>query len=305
MKKTACRSMFGTVLLACVIMPALANSPASAIDTGGNKDSVESFLGINSTGINRLQRRQEESIAQCMKKEGFEYYPEALPIPADAADGGVSNRKAFVDRYGYGIATLITPPAKGSKSKNQAYLEKLSKADKHAYYIALSGFDPAAPSGDANTAGLSSKTCTGKMAAALFGDLAKVQALFTKFEELQKRVDANAKVVKAQRDWSACMKKSGYTYTKDSDVETDLNAKLGKLYKSQPGSILGAPDPASIDVPGLAGLKKQELATAKVDWDCSKQHLGVRDQVSAELQKKFIAENQAALAAIKLVLNGK
>lgn len=305
MQRSFTRRAVATVIAVLVSVPFVEVGAASAMDTGSNKDSVENFLGINSTGLNRLQRRQEESIAQCMKKEGFEYYPESSPIPADALDGGTSNRKAFVDKYGYGISTLINPPAKGTKSKNQAYVDKLSKADKHAYYIALAGFDPAAPSGDPNTAGLNPKTCVGKMAASLFGDIAKIQALFSKFEELEKRVNANTKVVKAQREWSACMKKSGYTYAKDTDVQEDLNGRMAKLFKNQSGSLLGGADLSSIDVPGLTALKKQELATAKADWDCSKKHLGVRDEISADLQKKFIADNQAALAAFKKVLEGK
>jgi hypothetical protein len=286
-----------------LLFASMLGSSASAMDTGNTKDSVENYLGISSNGLSRLQRRQEEALAVCMKKEGFDYFPESANIPSDALDGGTSNRKAFVDKYGYGVSTLITPPKKGTKSKNQAYVEKLSVSDKRAYYIALLGQEPDKAGSNANAA-LNPKSCIGKVTSQLFGDISKLQGLITKYQDIQKRIDSNPKVVRAMRDWSACMKKGGYTYTKDTSVPEEFSTKLGKLYSSPP-SILGTADSSSIDVAGLESLKKLELSTSKVDWDCSKQHLGVRDQIASELQKKFIDENKAALNDFKKVLDGK
>lgn len=295
---------FSAALLAVVVFaPFVSTHNALAMDTGSNKDSIENYLGLDASGLTRLQRRQEESIAVCMKKEGFSYFPENGDIPADAVDGGVSNRKSFVEKYGYGISTLVNPPTAGSKSKNQAYVGKLSSADKRAYNVALIGGDPEKVNGN-DLSALNPKTCIAKVTAQLFGDLGKLQGLFAKYSDVQKRIDASPKVVRAMRDWSGCMKKSGYTYVKDSDVGTDLQSKLTKLYKTPP-SGLGAPDNSTIDTPGLAALKKQELATAGVDFDCSKKYLPVRDQVSGELQKKFIAENQAGVDQFKKVLSGR
>lgn len=299
------RFIANTAVLVTLAVPLASVSPASAIDTGANKDSVENYLGIDSTGLIRLQRRQEEAVATCMKKEGFSYFPESPEVPTDAVDGGANNRKGFVEKYGYGISTLINPPKKGTKTKNQTYLEKLSAADKRAYYVTLLGYDPSKSNGAGNDiSSLNPKSCLAKVGKEVFGDLVKLQGLIAKYDDISKRVAANPNVVRAMRDWSACMKKSGYSYTKDGDVEPDLTGKLTKLYKAPP-TPFGTPDNSSIDTPGLTALKKQELAIAKIDWDCSKKHLAERDRVKAELEKKFIAENQAGLNDFKKVLDKK
>ncbi len=108
------------------------------------------------------------------------------------------------------------------------------------------------------------------------------------------------------REWSACMKKSGYDYTKEDAVTDDLSKRLAKLMGSSAdgmGGIFGATS-ANIDVPGLRKLQKDELAVAKVDWDCSIKHLGPRDEVAGRLNKEFIEQNRAALDSVRTALGG-
>ena len=281
---------------------------ASAMETGSSADSVEGYLGISGSGVSRLTRRLEEGLAACMKKEGFVYTPQSNSIPADALDGGATDRKTYVDKYGYGISTLIQPPNKHKKDPNAVYLAALSKADRHSYYIALTGSDPEkVGTAPASPIGFDPKSCVGTITSGVFGNMLAVQALVTKYNDVDKRISANTDVVRAMRDWSACMKKGGFTYTKDGDVRADLNARLAKLSGSstrgQGGALFGGND--SIDVPGLKKLQTDELALSKVDWECSKTDLGVRDKVARELRKTFIDENKAALEPLKKVFGGK
>lgn len=279
--------------------------PASAMETSSDSQGAEVYLGINNSSIARLTRQLEQSLAQCMKKEGFEYTPETAAIPSDALDGGASNRKAFVEKYGYGISTLAQSASTSVKNANQAYIAKLSAADRHSYYQTLLGFDPEKNASAAPSNGFDPKSCVGKTTTAIFGNVLSVQALLTKYNDLEKRINADTSVVRAMRDWSGCMKKSGYTYAKDADVPTAFSKKLSalKTAPSGPAQLLGAPQ--VIDTPGLKKLQKEELATAKADWECSTKHLGARDKVAKQLRKDFFEQNKAALEPLKKIFGGK
>jgi hypothetical protein len=275
---------------------------AQAIDTGGVKENAGAAIGFNATAAARIDRRTEEGLVSCMKKEGFDYFAVVSPIPADAIDGGISNRKAFVDKYGYGISTLIEPPKRGEVNKNTAYTAKLSKSDLRSYNVAIFG-TPTPPDGQTGFGALGEKSCLAQVSKAVYGDLGRLQAGLDKYAEVGRRVNADAKVIKAMREWSACMKKAGYTYAKDTDVEPDLTTKVTALFSAQ--TALGNPDPASVDVAGLTKLKAVERQIAKADWDCSKAHLGPRDKVATQLEKKFIADNQALINDLKKVFSAK
>jgi hypothetical protein len=281
---------------------ALLGSPALAIDTGGLKESAGAAIGINPTSLARINRRVEEGLVACMKKQGFEYFATGIPVPQDALDGGLANRKAFVEKYGYGLATLVEPPKKGDENKNTAYTSTLSKSDLRAYNVAIFG-TPTPPDGQAGLNSLGAKSCLATVNKAVYGDLGKLQAGIDKYADVNRRVNADAGVIKAMRDWSACMKKGGYSYAKDTDVEPEITAKLTKLYSAQ--TALGNPDPVSLDVAGLTKLKAVERQTAKADWECSKAHLGPRDKVATVLEKKFIVENQALVNELKKVFSAK
>lgn len=296
------------VSMSVTVLVTLAPSRAGAIDTGRSEDSVESYLGINSTGIARLTRKLDESIGACMRKEGYEYYPESADVTADLIASASLNREDFVKKYGYGISTLVAVPKPGAKSRNQAYLDKLSKADRRVYNITLIGIDPDKPSADPQSVGTDDKSCVGKAQRSLFGDLAQILALESKYEDLVKRVNANTEVVRAMRDWSACMKKAGFSYSKEEAIIADLAKRLaavGVRGALDGGNPLGTETERSIDRPGLSKLQKYELAIAKVDWACSKKHLGVREKIARDVNKTFIADNKLALDKVRTVFGGK
>lgn len=286
------------VIAGTVFLP----SSAQAIDTGGVKESAGAAVGLNPTALARINRRTEQGLVGCMKKQGFDYFADALPVPQDALDGGLGNRKAFVDKYGYGLSTLVEPPKPGERNKNTVYTSKLSPSDLRAYNVAI--FGTATPPGDAaGFESLGPKSCLVVVNQAVYGDLGKLQAGLDKYADVARRVNADASVIKAMRDWSACMKKGGYSYAKDTDIEPQITEKLTKLFTAQ--TALGTPDPASVDVAGLNKLKTVERQTAKADWACSKAHLGQRDKVATQMEKKFIAENQPLINELKKIFTAK
>ncbi len=284
------------------LTPLFGTSSAHAIDIGGVKEGAGAYIGINPTSQARLQRKQDELISVCMKKQGFQTFPAAADIPQDALDGGLTNRKSFVDKYGYGISTLTQPPKPGTKNKNIAYIEKLSASDLRSYNLAFLG----TPTDPGPTAGLDTikpTSCVGVAFSTVYGPLQAVQGVIDKFNDLPTRTNADTQVIKAMKQWSSCMKQSGYTYNKDTEVELALTQRFQKLFAKQ--SVAGVPDIDSVDVAGLNKMKIDERAMAKADWDCSKKHLAVRDKTQASLEKKFIEENRPQLDTLKKVFAAK
>ncbi len=275
------------------LMAVAGAGPANAMDVGGANEVVNA-VGINSTSLGRINRKLEQKIAECMKTEGFTYTVEGGNVPADAVDGGASNRQAFVKKYGYGLSTTVDATKKPVTGVNEAYVAKLSKSEQKSYQLALLGFDPTA-NADPN-AQFTPKSCVGK-AFAILGDPTSVQSLITKLNGLTTRANANAEVVKALRSWSSCMKTAGFTYAKDTDVEADITKRLVKVYPV--GSS------TTFDSAGLIKLQKLERDTARADWDCSKKHLAVRDKVLSQLNRTFLADNQAEVNSVGSVIKGK
>jgi hypothetical protein len=284
------------------VTPLLGDNTAHAIDTGGVKESAGAYVGINPTSQARLQRKQDELVAACMKKQAFQTFPDGGNIPQDALDGGLTNRKSFVDKYGYGISTLVEPPRPGTKSKNVLYIEKLSPTDRRSYNLALYGI-PTVPGADVTLGEIKPTSCIAVAFTAVYGPLQALQSVIDKVNDIPTRVNADTQVIQAMREWSACMKKSGYTYAKDTAVEPALTERFQKLFTGQ--NAAGGPNLDTVDVAGLNKMKIDERAIAKADWDCSKKHLSIRDKIQAALEKKLIAENRPQLDQIKKVFAAK
>jgi hypothetical protein len=272
-------------------------------------NSVEEYLGFNASDQQRQQRVIEEQIQKCMKLEGFTYTPsggnDQLPRSAD----GQLDQKAFAAKWGYGISTFLDPndPAKSrlGEDKNVKTLAKMSAAEKKAYQSALIG-----KAGGNNLAAITSGDgCVSKAVRAAFGDLAALLPLQNKYQtEVQTRIDADPKVVEGMKKWSGCMKQSGFTYAKDSEVSNSFSKRFQTLL-----SAVGVNDSgfgvdnssklSKVDKVALTKLQKDEVATAVSDVACTAKNLKVRDEVKKKLDQAFIASNEASLSSARDKLN--
>lgn len=275
---------------------------ASAAD-----DSLRDFFNIDGSGIQRLARQQEESVAACMTKKGFTYKVVGVGNFSAIADAAGDPEK-FADKYGYGISTLIDPSTAGKPAKqnaNELALAKMSAGQKKAYNKALLGSETAEPSI------LGGGGCVGEGTKKLFASFAKLQALGPQFEEIQKRVDNDPKVLAGMKTWSACMKDSGYTFRADSDVMAALTKELSTISGPPAGADGGGLasafgfDASKIDPVKLRALQKKELAINKADRSCAKKHLADRDAIRKVEEKKFIDKNRSVLEAVRNDLGGK
>ena len=276
-------------------------------------NSVEEYLGFNASDQQRQQRIIEEQIQKCMKLEGFSYTPsggnDQLPRSAD----GQLDQKAFAAKWGYGISTFLDPndPAKSrlGEDKNAKTLAKMSAAEKKAYQSALIG----KAGGKDLAAIISGDGCVSKAVKAAFGDLAALLPLQGKYQkEVQTRIDADPKVVEGMKKWSGCMKQSGFTFAKDSEVQGSFSKRFQTLLSavgmndSGLGGAFGVDNSAKlskVDKVALTKLQKDEVATAVSDIACTAKNLKVRDEVKKKLDQAFIAANEASLSSARDKLN--
>jgi hypothetical protein len=276
-------------------------------------NSVEEYLGFNASDQQRQQRVIEEQIQKCMKLEGFTYTPsggnDQLPRSAD----GQLDQKAFAAKWGYGISTFLDPndPSKSrlGEDKNAKTLAKMSAAEKKAYQSALIG----KAGGNDISAIISGDGCVSKAVKTAFGDLAALLPLQSKYQkEVQTRIDSDAKVVEGMKKWSGCMKQSGFTFAKDSEVPGSFSKRFQTLLvavgvnDSGLAGTFGVDNSAKlskVDKVALTKLQKDEVATAVSDVACTAKNLKVRDEVKKKLDQAFIATNEATLSSARDKLN--
>jgi hypothetical protein len=311
----SCFALAG-ILVAGTAHPARAASTVTTkkvADSTKEANSIEEYLGFNASDQQRQQRVIEEQIQKCMKLEGFTYTPsggnDQLPRSAD----GQLDQKAFAAKWGYGISTFLDPndPAKSrlGEDKNAKTLAKMSAAEKKAYQSALLG----KAGGNDLSAIISGDGCVSKAVKAAFGDLAALLPLQNKYQtEVQTRIDADPKVVDGMKKWSGCMKQSGFTFAKDSEVPGSFSKRFQTLLSavgmndSGLGAAFGVDNSsklAKVDKVALAKLQKDEVATAVSDLACSDKNLKVRTEVKKKLDQAFIASNEASLSSARDKLN--
>ena len=151
-----------------VVMAAAAcagSAPASTPDAGAEL-GVESFLSSDPADAERrlleLELRFQESVATCMRAEGFEYLPvddtaevELLEEMSERREGenavllarGLPSL-AFAEREGYGmiqsIELLASAPRVDAVDVNEEYVDSLAPSEAEAYSNALGACEEAA-----------------------------------------------------------------------------------------------------------------------------------------------------------------
>jgi hypothetical protein len=280
------------------------SSPAAAQGT-----SVEAQLGFSQAATPAAQIKVENSIAACMKAEGFEYTPvDAAARQAALTGGKYLTGEEFDKQYGYGIATLY---GKGSPQSdpNAEIRASLGPADRRAYDRTLSGGRPeqtffrAADTGDYTQLG----GCTKKAADELFGGSELLTTLQRKLDELDEAVLQDQRVVRGYEEWRRCVRdKTGQTFEDSEDIELDIQKRLAVLVgplpagESAPGEFANLTAPAGLDRAALEKLRRLELKLADADVSCEEEHIApVEEKVLAEKEGTFREQNADLLRKVK------
>jgi hypothetical protein len=273
-------------------------------DAAKNDQSLEEQIGIDDDGIRLKQTSAENLVRDCMKMQGFDYVPQD-PVAQQAALVGGRNmsKEDFEKQYGYGITTLFEQRRQlAVAGPNKAIRDSLSDADRKAYDHALYGDDPTATfadaldSGDYSRLGGCLKTATDQV----FGGADVLQSLSAKLDELDQKMRADARMVKAVKDWSACMRTKGFDgLNEQEEVDAVLKKKLEEVVGA-PGDGAGTDGAeAGYDKAVLAALQAEEVAMVKADIECEEEHVEeVEDKVTEEYEAAFREENTSLLSKV-------
>jgi hypothetical protein len=250
--------------LACVLA-GLAGCGGGKADAAKDDKSLEQQIGIDDDGIRLKQTTAENLIRDCMKTQGFDYVPQdpAAQQAALVGNQGMS-KEDFEKQYGYGITTLYEQRRQQAVAgPNKAIRDSLGQADRKAYDKALHGDDPTATFVDALDTGDYSRLggCVKTATEQVFGGADVLQSLSAKLDELDQKERADARMVKAVKDWSACMREKGFDgLAEQEDVDAVLKKKLEEIVgpAGEGSSTDGAT--AEYDKAALAALQAEEVA---------------------------------------------
>jgi hypothetical protein len=272
--------------------------PAEAVD-------LDEQIGLDEEGLLERQAQAENLVRDCMKAQGFDYVPVDPQAQKAALVGqaGMSSED-FEKQFGYGITTLYDKRLQQTAiGPNKDVRDRLGDADRVAYDRALYGDDPTATfqvaldNGDFTRLG----GCTKEAADKVFGGTALVQTLQSKLDEVDEKIFADPKMVKAIAKWSQCMREAGYSGLQDPDeVDAVLEKKLEAIVGSPEERVAPAAGEApDYDRTALAALQREEVAMVAADVACEKKHLvEVEEEVSARYFEEFREENADLIAKV-------
>ena len=223
-------------------------------------------------------KRLEDSVAQCMKEQGFEYRPSVLPgAAASSGEDWNFDSREFVSQYGYGV---VNQPggdeseggaAEELEDPNAAYVASLSDSERTAYYEALSGPQHADNEADAmqgkeqeydwTTAG-----CSGKAQHEVMDEdplqSDEHKGLIDAVNEFYEGQASWPEMAELNSAWSTCMTEAGQpAFTAQTDAQHSIYEKQTELQESVVAE-------GEVDRAALHGLGEQEMELALADFDC-------------------------------------
>jgi len=299
-----------------IAIVAIACLPLLAAGCGGSDDNaststqqaasggtVEDQLGFTRKGVAAASAKVENSIAACMKAEGFEYVP-VDPVAQQAALTGKANMsdEEYEKQFGYGITTLYGRGTAQS-DPNAKIRSQLGTADRAAYDRALSGGKPeqtfvfAVDTGDFTELGGCTKTATDEV----FGGARLLQTVQRKLDELDDSIVADQRMVRALEAWRECMKSAtGTEYEDDESIEEEITQRFEKVVGSvvPPGQV--AAEGTQVDMAALRKLQQDEIDLFNTSSGCERKHIEpVETKVRREKETKFKSDNAELLSTVK------
>lgn len=288
--------------LACALA-GLAGCGGDKADAAKDDVPLEEQLGLGDEGIRLRQANSENLVRDCMKAQGFDYVPVDPNAQQAALTGAQGMSEAdFEKQYGYGITTLYEQRRQlAIAGPNKTIRDSLSEPDRKAYDKALHGDDPTATFYDAVDTGDFSRLggCLKTATEQVFGGADVLTGLSAKLDELDEKIRADAKMVKAVKEWSACMREAGFDGLEEQEeVDEVLAQKLEE--------IVGSPEEAAetgaapeYDKAALAALQQEEVAMVAADIECEEEHVeDVEEEVTAEYEADFREENTSLLSKV-------
>ena len=279
------------------------SSSTSATPAASGGGTIEDQLGFTRKGVAAASAKVENTIAACMKAEGFDYIP-VDPVAQQTALTGKANMsdEEFEQQFGYGITTLYGR-ASAQTDPNEKIRAGLGEADHAAYDRALSGGKPeqtflfAVDTGDFSQLG----GCTKKATDEAFGGSQLLQTLQRKLDELDDSIAADQRMVHAQDAWRECVKAaSGEDFEDAESIEEEITKRFERVAGSvvPPGEV--APEGTQVDMTSLKQLQQDEMTLFNQDRTCERKNIDpVETKVRQEKEAKFKSDNADLLSKVK------
>jgi hypothetical protein len=270
-------------------------------DGGGGDEEVlaiDEQLGIDADGILDRQTRAENLIRDCMEAKGFDYVPVDPVAQRDALVGEAGlTEEEFEKEFGYGITTLYEQRRAAASGPNEVIRNQLSESERAEYDQTLFGDDPTATFDVALDTGDFSRLggCTKEATEKVFGGAEVLQTLQTELDELDDRILADERMVRAVAAWSGCMREKGFDDLADpEEVDAVLEAKLLAIVGSP-----GTEAEPTFDRAALLALQDEEVQMVAADIACEKKHItDVEDEVRVEEERAFRERNADLLSKV-------
>jgi hypothetical protein len=135
------------------VLAVVQSCAGSPVVTGGSKPGLEEATGYTDERWNRLLRKHESNIVQCMRSRGFKFWSTASWAYLTLNPHGLfglrtpSAEHAYLASYGYGVvrrvAVLKAEHRSLGRPTNEAYAASLPAERRQAYARALFGSDGA------------------------------------------------------------------------------------------------------------------------------------------------------------------
>ncbi len=264
---------------------------------------IEDRLGFDQAGIQQRQTKVENLVRDCMDDQGFDYTPVDPAAQRAALVGSATlSEDDFEKQFGYGITTLYKQRRREAASgPNAEYRKSLPAEQRTAYDRALYGknvgttFNAAVDSGDFADLG----GCTKDATEEVFGGAETLTTLQTKLDELDTRIEADGRMVAANKEWSKCMREAGYSNLDAPDeVDSVLEEKLEDIVGPDIRFGVGSPEP-KYDEKALTALQREEVAIVKADIECEEEHIEeVEETVRKEFEQDFAEQNADFLKSV-------
>jgi hypothetical protein len=242
---------------------------------GGSSATVdeESLPGLKEFGLTEEEFAQhiddtQALIAECMAAAGFEYIPvDVKTIELAQArvrqDPGYT-RRSYKEKWGLGVTTRLDNPVRDTGlGPNLAIYQALPEVDQEAYFRTLFGKNPNMDFAFTLDEEDFSETggCTREAVEQVF-TRQQVSGNYVNPKDLL--IDADPRIIEAERNWSRCMREFGYEYEEDQD-------EIIEEYQERLEELLDGDDPATLTgsrLEALEQLRQEEIEVSLADLEC-------------------------------------
>ncbi len=234
----------------------------------------------------RFELAVEEAIAECMRRQGFEYVvvPPGDPVDEDPVTAGapIAEQEAWVERYGYGISTRFDPD-RLDVEELRAFLDPVVEADPRARLLEQMTVEErlawVTAEGDCEERALS------ELPPPDLPTLEVDPALWAALAEMDAAIASDPRYEGTTDRWRDCLRRRGWPFP---DQDAAIEAITDRLWRVLELALLGDPTVAE----ELRSLQEFERSVAVDDFACFRDEvLPVQRAVEREYQARFVEEH--------------